>query len=189
MIEAELVQYRCLYIESSYFAAYRVISDLICFTIADTFFYAATSHPYRERIYMMISSFKRILFAFTVFHHRRSAKLAAPYHQSFFEQTMLLKIEYQCGDAFINLPALVDESNINGKTCIGAMTVPTPIKQLYKANTFFYQFSREQSIICKTCFAGFCAIHVVNVLRLIADVHCFRRSDLHAVSHFILRDA
>src|SRR5690349_15374398 len=113
MIKPKLVKDRSLHIKCLHFTTNSAVTDLISLAMHSTFLYSGTSHPYCKRFCMMISSFKRVLFAFTIFHHRRSAKLAAPHYQCFFKQTTLFKIEYQSSDTFINLPAFVDEANIN----------------------------------------------------------------------------
>ena len=136
----------------------------------------------------MISSLENILFAFPVFLHGRSSKFSSPNHQCFFEQSSLLQIKDQSGHWFIYLPAFINKSHINSKACIRTMTIPTPIKQLHKANTFLYQFSCQQNIICKTGNIWFCAIHFMNIIRLIIYIHDFRHRDLHAICHFILRN-
>src|SRR5262245_54363677 len=116
---------------------------------------------------MMISSFERILYTFTVFHHGRSSEFSTPYYQYFIKQAALFKIEYQFSTCFIYLAAFIDEANIDCKTGISTVTIPSPIKQLYKANTFFNKLTCKQYIVCKTCFARLCSIHLVNVFRFI----------------------
>src|SRR6478672_358189 len=147
MIKTKLVKDCSLHIKTINLAADRAVTDLICVSITETFFYSCTGHPYRKCISMMIATLERILFSFTIFHHWCSAKFSSPYHQCFIKQATLFKIEYQCGCCFINLPAFIDETDINCKICISAMTVPAPIKNLHKANTFLNKFSRKQNIV------------------------------------------
>src|SRR2546423_11256370 len=107
MIKSQLIQDGCLHIEWFNLSTDRTVPDLVCFSIASSFFNSSSGHPDRESFCMMISSFERVLFSFAVLLHWRSAKFTAPNDESFFEQAPLLEIEDKRGYGFINLAAFI----------------------------------------------------------------------------------
>src|SRR6185312_4880662 len=68
------------------------------------------------------------------------------------------------------------------------MAIPAPIEDLDEPHALFHQLPRKEDIVGETSLAGLGAIKLVDIGRLIHDVHDFRDRDLHPESHFILRD-
>ncbi|MNV67220.1 hypothetical protein D3C71_1600100 [compost metagenome] len=68
------------------------------------------------------------------------------------------------------------------------MSIPSPVKELNVPYSFFYQLAGQQDIISERGFPRLSAIHIMNILWFIVDIHHFRSRNLHPVGHFILRD-
>ena len=54
---------------------------------------------------------------------------------------------------------------------IGTVSIPTPIKELNKADVFFHEPSREETISGEACLRGICSIHIQGFLAFLGDVH------------------
>ena len=67
--------------------------------------------------------------------------------------------------------------------------VPSLIKKLDETNVALHQSPRQQAVIREGCLAGLGAIHLVDGLRLIGDIHQLGNAGLHPVGHFILTDS
>src|SRR5690606_12029343 len=57
------------------------------------------------------------------------------------------------------------------------------------ADAFFDEFSCQKTVVGKGLFAGLCAVELMDMGRLIVDVHDFWDFDLHPVGHFVLVDS
>jgi hypothetical protein len=67
----------------------------------------------------------------------------------------LLQIQEQSRNSLISLQTFANESFVKRSVFTCAMAIPSPIKKLNKANTFFYQFSGQQSLLAKDSSPGF----------------------------------
>src|SRR5205809_923067 len=108
MIKSQLMKDGCLDIEGLHFTANGAIANFISLAITITLPDSGTRHPDRKCFSMVISAFKRHFLSFPVFLHRGPSEFSTPNYQRFFQQPTLLQVQYQCSDAFINLPAFID---------------------------------------------------------------------------------
>ena len=69
------------------------------------------------------------------------------------------------------------------------MVIPSLIKQLNKTHSAFDQTSGEQAVVGEARFAGFCAIHLMNLGRFIVNVHQLGHGGLHPIRHLVLADS
>src|SRR6185437_851960 len=189
VIETQLVQNGRLHVEGIDFSRYGAITDLVRLAVNMPFFNTAAGHPDREGIGVVIAAFEGIGFAFTVLHHRRTAKFAAPDHQGLFEHAALFEVEDQGRHCTVDGAAFVDETDVDGEVRIRAMAIPTPVEDLHETDAFLHQFSGQQDVVGQRSFTGLGPIELMDIRRFGVDVHDAGNGDLHLVVHLVLRDA
>src|SRR5690606_20197970 len=152
---------------------YSCKAEIIGDTVTGSFFYAAAGYPHREGVYVVISSQEAHLFPFPVFLHRCSTKLSTPDHECFFQQSPLLQIKEKGTHGAIYLPTFISQPHVNRAVVVRAMCIPTPVIELDDAHAFFDEFSCQKTVVGKGLFAGLCAVELMDMGRLIVDVHDF----------------
>ena len=110
MVKPKLFQYGGLYIINGNLSFNGIVSNWICFSIAESSFDAASCHPHAESFGMMITAFEAVLFAIPVFLHGCSSELSTPNHQCLFQQTPLLQIQQQSRNSLVCLQTFANES-------------------------------------------------------------------------------
>src|SRR5882762_80526 len=137
-----------------------VESELVGFAQCESWFHAASSHPHRETIGVMIAAIVASL------HHRRASKFPAPDDERVLQKSALLQVFDQCGTGLIGLFALGFKTAHQS-----SMVIPGFMKNLDKTHSMLDQSSREQATIRKGRLAGLGAIHVEDLFRLLGNIH------------------
>ena len=189
MIEAQLVEDGRLYIVHGYLALDSIVSDLIGLSMGVPSPDAAASEPYAERIRMMVASLERVLLPFPVLLHGRPAEFTAPDHQGVLQQSPLFQVQQECGHRLVDHAAFVDETHVDGPVGRCAVRIPSPVEDLDETDPFLNQFAGEEDVVRQGCLSGACTVELVDIGRLVIDIHHFGNGYLHLVGHLILGDA
>src|SRR5690606_17632150 len=121
----------------------------------------------------MIATEIWICFSFTVLLHRRTTELPSPYDERLIKQPALFQIKQQGCHGSVNFSALIPESEFESIALHNAVAIPTPVEELNKTNTLLDKLSCKQAVVGKRSLTRSCAVHLVNILRLVVDVHYF----------------
>ena len=163
------------------------VSEFIGFSIRQATFNATTRHPDAHAVWVMVATEIRRVISFLI--HRCPAKFSAPDNECLVKKSPLFEIAQECMDRLIDFFALLGEMFDNIVCIASSMNIPAPIEKLDIANAAFYQSASQQTVVGKGGFPRLRTVELVRVCRLFADVHHLRNTDLHSVSHLILRDA
>ena len=125
-----------------------------------------------------------VIAAVAALRHRRTAELSAPDHQRIVQHAALFQVRDQRSGRLIHFFGL--ERHVGFYT---AMMVPIAVIELDEPHAAFGQPARQQAVGGERPVTGLRAVHVENLLRLLAHVHKVRDAALHLERHLVLRHA
>ena len=183
MVNAHQVHHGCLEIVDVDGVFDNVVAEFIGFAVADSFFHPGSGHPDREAARMVVAAI--IVGGQFALRVIGAPKFSTPNHQRIIKQTPHFQVFDQRRRSLIH--AFSHDFDVVGQV---AVVIPALVVELDEFHVFFGQLSRQQAVIRESSgLAGFRAVHIENIIRLLAHVQRFGHGHLHPVRHFILADA
>src|SRR5436190_23842929 len=127
----------------------------------DTLLDPAAGHPDGETVGVMVATEENG--SATRLVHRRTAKVDAPYHERFIEQTPLLEVLDQRRASAIHFAAFLRELCEQIVPGAGAVNVPAPVVKLHVADAAFDESARQQTVVREARLARFGAIQLARL--------------------------
>ena len=143
VIDAEEVETGGVEVVDVNFVLHDSESKLIGGAIGETSFDAPTGHPNTEALLMVIAARGgfRSRAGVVLLNHRRAAKFASPYHQSFVQHASLLQILNQTGAGPVDVADGLGQGAVYSRVMI-----PSLGEYLHKPDSLFNQAPREQAV-------------------------------------------
>ena len=184
VIDAEKVEHGGLQVMNVDAILGDVKADLIALAVGYARLNAATSHPEREGVGVMVATPAWSIVEVAL-DEGSAPEFSAPDHEGVIEQAALLEIGDEAGGRLVGVVALVVE--FRGE---GVVLIPTCVHQLHKTGAALDEAAGEKAVACEG--AGFVHLWAVKIERgfgFSRDVGEFGHASLHAVGHFILGNA
>src|SRR5262245_49281568 len=125
---------------------------------------------------------------FAALAHGRAAELAAPDDERVVEEAALLQIAHERGTGLIHFARYLLESAAEIGAAAAVM-IPVGVVKLDEPDAALDEPSREQTIVRESHTARLGAVHLERLPRLTGEIDQLRRACLHAIRHFVRRDA